>query len=167
VTRDYVLKPATFFQRFVAYIADSLILLIVWLVLQTLFGLNVEEGGRGIAAINLFISTVYFTYFHAKDGATPGKKLMEIRVISIDGNALSLLQAFLRYTPYCVFIGVQIFMVISPDDAQLDPATQLLFVLLLVWHISSVYLIINSENGRTIHDFIAYTQVIQTAAIRG
>lgn len=154
------MKPATFFQRFVAYVTDSLILLAVWMVLQMVFGLNVEEGGSNIAIINLFISTGYFTYFHAKDGATPGKKLMEIRVISINDNPLTLLQAFLRYTPYSVFIGLQIFMVVDPQAPHLDPTIQLFFTGFLLWHVLSVYLIFMRPDGRTLHDLVAYTKVI-------
>lgn len=154
------MKPATFFQRFVAYVADSLILLAVWMALQMFFGLNVEEGGHNIAIINLFISTGYFTYFHARDGATPGKKLMEIKVISINDKPLTLLQAFLRYSPYSVFIGMQIFMVVDPQAPQLDPSIQLFFTGFLLWHVMSVYLILMRPDGRTVHDLVAYTKVI-------
>lgn len=154
------MKPATFLQRFIAYLTDNLILLFVWLVLQIVFGLNVETGGRFVALVNLIVSTSYYTYFHAKSGATPGKRLMEIRVVSIDAKPLTLLQAFLRYTPYSVFIGMQIFLVVDTKAAELNPTIQVFFIAFFLWHMASVYFIAMRPDKRTLHDLLAYTEVL-------
>lgn len=160
MTQRIAAKPATFFQRFAAYIADTMILIIVWLLLQALIGFTPDEHGRILTFLNLLLSTGYFTYYHARYGATPGKKLMEIRVLSIDGRQLSLLQSFLRYSPYSVIIAMQLFVEIEKDAATLDPAVQLVLMLFLLWHAISVTLILQRPDRRTLHDLLAYTQVL-------
>lgn len=154
------MKPATFFQRFIAYIADNLILLAVWIGVQVVIGLDVENGGKLMTIINLLVSTGYFVYFHARYGATPGKRLMELRVLSIDDKPISFLQSFVRYSPYSAFIGMQIFLVIDVEANTLSPVAQLFFAIVLIWHMLSVFLILNRPDRRTTHDLVAYTQVL-------
>lgn len=154
------MKPANFFQRFAAYATDTLILLFIMLMAQMLLGLDIEESGDQVAIINLVVSTAYFTYFHFRSGATPGKKLMEIRVICINGEPLTLLQAFLRYTPYSLASLCSILLHVDPQATEHPPGTTLFFSLFIGWHITSILLIFMREDRRTLHDLLAYTQVM-------
>ena len=78
---------------------DGLLLLGVWLA--TLFPLVIiSEGALPRAAIQsvLFIETfVFFAFFWIRLGQTIGMLAWKLRVLSIDGRALSLHQALLRF----------------------------------------------------------------------
>lgn len=153
------MKPANFFQRFAAYATDTLILLFIMVMVQMLLGLDIEEGGDGVAIINLGVSTAYFTYFHFRYGATPGKRLMEIRVVGINGASLTLLQAFLRYAPYSLAAALSVLLQVDPQATEHPPATELFFSLFIGWHIASITLFFMRVDRRTLHDLLAYTQV--------
>lgn len=153
------MKPANFFQRFAAYATDTLILLFIMLVVQMLLGMD-SERGDGLAIVNLLISTAYFTYFHFRSGATPGKKLMEVRVVSINGAPLTLLQAFLRYAPYTLAAAFSVLLHVDPQATVHPPSTELFFSLFIGWHIASITVIFMRADRRTLHDLLAYTVVI-------
>lgn len=157
--RVYV-KPASLFQRAVAYVADALILLAAWLVMQTIFGFEIEQHPQTITLVNIFSSIAYFTYFHSQHGATPGKKLMEIRVLSVNNKLPSILQAFVRYSPYAVLEAMQLFVHIDEDARNLPPEGQFMMLVYLLWYGVSVLLVINRKDRRTLHDLLAYTQVL-------
>lgn len=153
------MKPANFFQRFAAYAADTLILLFVMLMVQMLLELDVENGDE-VAIVNLVVSTAYFVYFHFRSGATPGKRLMEIRVVCINTEPLTLLQAFLRYLPYSLGFALSILLQVDPQAEKHPPSAELFFSLFIGWHIASVTILFMREDRRTLHDLLAYTQVI-------
>lgn len=158
--RIAVARPANLLRRMAAYLADTMILLAIWLVAQAILGFSPEQNTTAVTLINVTFSTLYFTYFHARDGATPGKKLMEIRVVSINGNALGLLQAFLRYSPYTVMEAMQLFIIIDPTAKQLAPEAQLVLLVYLLWYGVSAVLILTRPDRRTLHDLLAFTQVL-------
>lgn len=86
---------ATFLSRFLAYLIDGLVILIIQLllgVLAAIFGL--EKISTDILGIILTFS--YFVVFTYRDGATLGKQLMKMEVVSKDGKALTLKQVLLR-----------------------------------------------------------------------
>jgi uncharacterized RDD family membrane protein YckC len=50
----------------------------------------------------IFISAVYFTYFHASTGQTPGKMLLRLKVVQIAGGEMTYVVAFLRWIGYFI-----------------------------------------------------------------
>lgn len=98
-----------FWIRFAAYFIDSIILQVITLIIQ--FGggallASVPESSPlffvGTAMIMLLpwlIAMGYYTYFHGnpKHQATLGKKLLNLRVITAEGEDVSYLRAFGRY----------------------------------------------------------------------
>lgn len=162
------MKPASFFQRLVAYLADMLVLMVVYTLTSLLLGLS-EEHQLQLGLLSTFASTAYFTYFHSTSGATPGKNLMQLRVLSINGNVPTLLQALLRYSPYIVFSALSILLPIHPDmleggDAASGASTavRLFGMLYLLWMGVSCWMIWARDDRRTLHDHIAYTAVWHT-----
>ena len=74
-----------------------------------------EEGLEGFLVMDLplmaaltlilgatlcFISVFYFTYFHHTLGQTPGKIMMKIKVVRLDGSGLGYCRALLRSFGY-------------------------------------------------------------------
>ena len=87
---------ADFGTRFAAYLIDYVIIIFVSLFLALLFG---EEAMYVIPTI---ISIFYFTYFFGTTGQTPGKQVMKIKVVTVDGSPLTYGVGFLRWFGYLV-----------------------------------------------------------------
>ena len=79
--------------RFVALFIDWLVLGIVSLIIGA-----VSEGGLETSGTFQFLLTIVYTWYFLtrKEGQTPGKKLMKVRVVKLDGSPLSDGDAILR-----------------------------------------------------------------------
>lgn len=111
---------AGFGRRILAYWVDFLILFPVGLTIQQILGANpfamfqyetleqlqkAQQSGTNTipTLISLAIGLAYFLIMWVNyDGATPGKRLMAIKIIRSDGSKLSYPSAFLRYIGYFV-----------------------------------------------------------------
>ncbi len=89
-------------SRTLALIADLTILILAWLVIVPL-GLGRLAGlGRGVFGIVLliltfFAVTLYFALFEgARNGSTPGKRMVGIRVIRDTGHPVTIAEAIIR-----------------------------------------------------------------------
>jgi len=89
---------AGFGDRFIAIIIDGIILAIVAGILGGILG-SFILGNTG----SFIIGIAYNWYFWTrKNGQTPGKSVMNIRVIKTDGAPLSDADAVIRYVGYYV-----------------------------------------------------------------
>lgn len=117
-------KFAGFWRRLVAYAIDHLIINFVFFTLLTIILIAFFAGAlssgnfawarelldREIVSLSLLsalffyiaMHIFYFTYFHGIDGQTPGKMLLNIKVISIDGAPVTFGTAFLRSVGYLI-----------------------------------------------------------------
>jgi uncharacterized RDD family membrane protein YckC len=95
VAANYTL--ASFGSRFIAYIIDGFIL-------SLLGGLAVGMTGRGESfALTTLVSFLYYWYFWTRqDGQTPGKSVMNIRIIKTTGAPLNETDVLLRFIGYWV-----------------------------------------------------------------
>jgi len=90
--------------RFIAILIDGFILLVIGGILSSVAGTT----GTGLGFL---VGVAYNWYFWTrKDGQTPGKSLMKIKVIKVDGSPISDMDAVLRYIGYyintlAIFIG--------------------------------------------------------------
>jgi uncharacterized RDD family membrane protein YckC len=95
-------RPAGFWIRFVAYIMDGFLLLVVQAFLWGVGWMSAGGGGwRAVGAathlFNWLIGAAYFIVFHYRWGQTFGKMLMQVRVVRMDGGPLTLGQSIGRY----------------------------------------------------------------------
>jgi uncharacterized RDD family membrane protein YckC len=117
-----VYKFAGFWRRLVAYAIDGVIINIIFAVLLMIVLFALLAGAMsGVSGVRLsdmmeslsFLGLVvfsfyivllisYFTYFHGINGRTPGKMLLGLQVLSVDGNPVSFGIAFLRSVGYLV-----------------------------------------------------------------
>ncbi len=106
VTRKY----AGFGRRLLAYLVDGGIVIVISSVAETMLGQNPFAFLNGSAQqlhqlqtttptlVGLLIAFLYYIlYWVNYDGATPGKKLMAIRIIKDDDSKLTYPVAFIRY----------------------------------------------------------------------
>lgn len=114
--------------RFVAILIDGFIL---GLITSLLFGAGGEVGG----GISLVVGVLYNWFFWTRqNGQTPGKRIMNLRVVKADGTQLSDVDAFIRALGYYV--------------------SGMIFALGYIWALFD-------DQNRTWHDIMAGTRVIK------
>ena len=86
---------AGFWIRFGAVFVDGIILMIGNIVLQAIFG-------TAALFLGLAVGAVYTIGFWASSGATPGKMLFGLKVVTADGDPIGLDKAVIRYIGYWV-----------------------------------------------------------------
>jgi uncharacterized RDD family membrane protein YckC len=119
-----VYKFAGFWRRFVAYTIDNIIINIIFFILTIIitaafiFG-SLSGNSRSwitdltdparitsmallVGAVYIVLSIAYFTYFHGINGRTPGKMLLGLQVLAVDGKPINFGTAFLRAVGYLV-----------------------------------------------------------------
>ena len=92
-----------FWIRFAAYIVDYVLLTVMAFVALFLMmaGVGLGAGGTYLGMVflcMLLVSLLYFPLFHASAWqATPGKRVMGLRVMRVDGQDVSFLRAVGRH----------------------------------------------------------------------
>jgi uncharacterized RDD family membrane protein YckC len=99
-------EKAGFWRRFAAYSLDWLI--IGW-IQGVILGLGLIESLPFIvqSVTSFTIPFIYFVWPYARGGATPGKRLFGIRVVSLDGSPLNWRKVICRtrgYIPSTIFL---------------------------------------------------------------
>lgn len=77
--------------RAAALFIDLIVLNIIQVVVVALL-----EGGREILGTNVLVWVGYSVYFEGRRGATPGKILLGIRILRLDGASADYHQVFIR-----------------------------------------------------------------------
>ncbi|MBN2720673.1 MAG: RDD family protein [Proteobacteria bacterium] len=96
---------AGFSRRFFAFFFDVILLSVLADLVSLSFSLGSGDraGQYGVnipAVISFSLFVLYFTLFTADGGQTPGKKLLGIRVVRIDGGDISPRISFFRTLSY-------------------------------------------------------------------
>jgi uncharacterized RDD family membrane protein YckC len=176
------MKYAGLFRRFYALIIDSLILLPVSLVsMWVMFSVT---GPALVVLIPLsLVAPVYHIWFHARSGQTIGKRVADIRVVSVSGERISWREA-LRRSSVDVLLGIPtvtavLLALLQFTDADLSlgylERAQLLEVrgpawgpyaryAANAWYWSELVFMLFNAKRRALHDFIAGTVVVHEAA---
>lgn len=90
-------KYAGFGIRLVATLIDFILLSLIRWIVSVLLKMPLGEGGANVASIvSLIISISYYVVYQAKYGQTIGKKAMNIKVITYDGETPTMFAFFLR-----------------------------------------------------------------------
>lgn len=96
---------AGFWIRAGAILIDSIVLTIVSFVIGVIAGFTGGgETAQAVAGLISFVTGIaYFTLFIASEWqATPGKRLLGLHVIKVDGGPITALRAFGRYWAYLI-----------------------------------------------------------------
>jgi uncharacterized RDD family membrane protein YckC len=107
-----------FGPRLVADLIDTQILVGLWIVFTVIWAImmagtggfrpsGIDDGATALFILIVVVISVaslaYFPYFWARSGATPGMKMMNLRVVrDVDGGPISVGQAVLRLIGYWV-----------------------------------------------------------------
>ncbi len=106
---------AGFGTRFIAFFIDGIIISIIT-------GALTGVGGSFGGGLGILIDLAYYWYFWTRNnGQSPGKMLMNIRVVKIDGSALEDGDAIARFIGYvisCVVICLGFIWVLFDEKNQ-------------------------------------------------
>ncbi|MBY0236617.1 MAG: RDD family protein [Burkholderiaceae bacterium] len=174
---------AGFWPRFAACLIDILVMspllaLIVWgSEHYRLFGLYYALPGT---LFGLF----YGVFLVRRFGGTPGKRLMKLRIVKVNGDAVTYREALLRYLPeWLMGIGGTVagaMAVLSLTDAQYFATTSMfersklveaampdwnapLTIAINIWIWGEFLIMLTNKKRQAIHDFIAGTVIIKEA----
>ena len=123
---------------------------------------------------------IYFIYFHAKSGATPGKSIIGLKIVKMDLSNLKLKDSILRSSGDILFsvmnliwLAITIGYFIHKEEFTSEKLTyndfigifgSLYFVAIRflekIWFWSEVVFVLTNAKKRAIHDFIAGTVVV-------
>jgi uncharacterized RDD family membrane protein YckC len=132
---------------------------------------------------SIAISLFYYAYLVRRFGATPGKRILGMRIAMSDGNPVTLRAAMLRFSPMLAFTVLSGFAMIlatfSLGETNFDSLgllekiqlldqrapkwnSRLTFVILL-WLLAGAIVLLANKRKRAVHDFLAGTIVLRDA----
>ena len=156
---DIEFETAEFNKRILAYFIDFILLILyMFSILYLLYGgFKVGEGSKGLVLIVLVIPTLFYTAGSEilLNGQTIGKKIFQIKVISLNGVEATPGQFLLRWFMRFYEWGFIIFTLFWSNGF-----TGLIW--LLIGGITSVIIIGLSPKGQRLGDIVAGTVVVKT-----
>jgi uncharacterized RDD family membrane protein YckC len=156
---DIEFEIAEFYKRMLAYLIDfTLLILYMFSILYLLYGgFKVGEGSRGLVLIVLVIPTLFYTTLSEilMNGQTVGKKLLKIKVVSLDGGEPTLGQYLLRWFMRFYEWGFIVFTLFWSNGSTG-------FVWLFIGGITSIIIMSISRKNQRLGDIVAGTVVVNT-----
>lgn len=174
-------RYATFWQRFGAGWIDFFVFLPLFLT----NGWPASKLGMALLVLPLaFLYPAYSVYLHGRWGQTVGKWAMGIRVLTVDGHAITWRQAWLRavgdwtyapidaaarFTALATIADAEFYGVSESARADtlyaLQPAwAETAVWVLAAWTLSEVVVMLFNAQRRSLHDFLAGTIVARVEA---
>lgn len=156
---DIEFDIATFHRRFFAYIID-LILIFIYIRSMNYFffkGLLLGEDVYGFTTMVLLLPAIFYTMMSELwfNGQTIGKKLMKVKVVSLDGGEPTLGQYLLRWFMRFYEWGFIIFSLFWSSPF-------LGYIVLILGGIASIIIISVSAKSQRLGDIVAETVVVNT-----
>ena len=158
---DIEFEIAEFYKRMLAYLIDFILLILyMFSILYLLYGgFKVGEGSRGLVLIVMVIPTLFYTTLSEilMNGQTLGKKLLKIKVVSLDGGEPTLGQYLLRWFMRFYEWGFIVFTLFWSNG-------YIGFVWPFIGGITSVIIMGISHKNQRLGDIVAGTVVVNTGS---
>ena len=178
------LKYAGFWKRFCANFIDALIF-IPFTFLIAFLSSHSKYLFILLQITYCFLAYGYYIYFLNRWGKTLGKMAVKIRVVQLNGEALELKHALLRYCVDMMFavlimLGYVIAISNIPEEkwvtipwieqskeiSKLQPVFfNWVTCLSIVWTYSELIVLLFNKKKRALHDFIAGTVVVREESL--
>ena len=152
-------KRPTVLRRFGCIFLDGLI---VVLPLAILTGIvagtsgSMQIGGA-ISLLAVCVEIVYFGQMHASGGQTVGKKAGKLKVVNLDGSAISTKTAYVRAVAYIGPGALTALATIAGSVPLIGIANGVVGLYALANTLAALF---DSKRQRALHDHIAGTRVI-------
>ncbi|MFC3158930.1 RDD family protein [Chryseobacterium arachidis] len=157
-----------FWTRILAMLIDSLILGVFGFLLGLIFNTFFISIGETAKLIGWVISLIYFSVLNSKinKGQTFGKKIMNIQVVDIQGNFISLknsfIRAFILTTPFFLN-GLKI-----KGVSTFSPITIVQGIIIFTVGLGIIiFYIFNKQTRQSVHDIAVKTYVVKEHRERG
>jgi len=160
-------KYETMGRRFAALLIDAVVLGAAYVIF--LIGIRLLGTANDLLLLVLFATinlagVFYFILLHAFYGQTIGKRIADIKVVSVSEAPTNFGQSVLRSMP--LLIPALFTVTLISRETPPDLATQIIGTLIIV-AVSSFFVIdlgvfVINEKRRALHDFIAQTVVVRT-----
>lgn len=175
---------AQFGVRIAAGLLDGLIFIPLALVAIFFDSLHLYYYYNAFLATEVVIM-VYCIYLPVRYGATPGKRIMGLTIVKVDGSAITYRESFLKYSPLLCFAVLDFFIQswsIALADAvvfdSLDIAEQfeylesfnpipswIMEVVIIVYYTSSILMVLLNPRKRSVSDYLAGTVVVNSRCL--
>jgi uncharacterized RDD family membrane protein YckC len=157
---DIEFELAEFHKRLLAYIIDFLLILIyLFSILYLLYGglSLVGEGSDGFVMIVLLLPTLLYTMMSEllMGGQTVGKKILNIKVVSLNGDEPTLGQYLLRWFLRFYEWGFIMFFLFWQNGGMG-------FIILIMGGVVSIIVMAVSGKNQRLGDIVAGTVVVNT-----
>ena len=91
-----------FGPRLIAALIDGVIVFVVNAIIGFVFGMLGDSGVMLGSVVGFAFGLGYYIYFWSSTGQTPGKKVMGIKIVPVDGGSMTVGKAVMRYVGYLV-----------------------------------------------------------------
>ena len=168
-------KYNTFGKRFAAAIVDGIIFMPVGYLLNYLTSFDTISYGIISSLINTFAWTAYFVIGHGKYGQTLGKRLMDVKVLSLDEkNTIGYKKAFIRESVwfFTEIATIGYFAITFFSDSYVSPfygidnVSIFLSLTSLLWLVAELITMLFNDKRRAVHDLMAGSVVINISEIK-
>ena len=160
----------TFWRRTGALLIDGLVFTpltfapIVMMMLHKGISFPVYLALSGITTV---VSAAYFIIMPTLRGQTLGKMATGVRIVKIDGGAITAKESVLRYLPGLLVgltISIPTFMWLSDlptiDMAAMATLPKWINWINMTWFLAELITLLCNPHRRAIHDFVAGTEVV-------
>jgi uncharacterized RDD family membrane protein YckC len=174
-----VLRYSTFWQRVGATLIDALIFGVPLIALEYFLGGVSRLYPLYETLATELLSAYVFIYMVLRNGGSPGKLLLGLRIARLDGSPVSLKMALLRYVmgwaltvwSSVLTIGAALSMsdqtykalgYLERSDAldALAPMSEIVTWLTVAWAVACMITMLMNPKRRTLHDYLAGTVVV-------
>lgn len=152
---------AGFWRRFFAFALDSILLGIIGSILGALFFDAFTRMGAMARIVGFLVATIYFALFDSSigKGRSIGKRLLRLKLVDAQGEALALEEAILRF----VILAVPYFLNGLPLPVSRTSEAVGVLLSLVVFGVggTNLYLLIFNRGTRQgLHDMVVKSYVI-------
>ena len=161
---DIEFEQSEFHKRLLAYLIDLALIIIYYKSMVALFvtGINIGDGEIGLALIIIVLPMLLYTLLTELlfNGQTIGKKILKIKVVSLDGGEPTLgqylLRAFTRFYEWGAIILIIFFGGTNPYMRVIG------YMVLITGGLACVIFIAVTAKNQRIGDLVAGTVVVNT-----